>query len=321
MRHFDVLAAAVLLTLVPTLAQAQSPSFAARDPSWGAEERDLGFTYDFAGFTITSSRNSTAAQDNWTLQFDARAALLRLTANGTRPDGATGTALSVRLRSLVEFQDLDGDGRLGLGDPVLQQLLFAEGSSGWIETVRRADGSLEPVAHYWLKGARVDVQFHPTRNGTIGSGGSPVATPFDVAVSSFPYLSDNRTYLALELRVESPVAVVGDALGTMDGPLRSFLAWSAPRADGNATALGVTMQRYLGQPAPQWLLTVSQPRDTVAPLSLVLGVARVPPSDTIPEILRQISGDWRFYMLGLLVAGLVVGWPIYRRMQTVEERP
>lgn len=309
------LLACLVSFLLLSAGSAQGQTFPRRDTAWELEERELTTTFGWNEFSFRSQRNTTMGQDEWSLHFDARDALLRFEVNASRP--AAAASLDVRLRSLIEFQDHDEDGRLGLGDPVVQQLLFSDGASGWVESVRRADGRMEPVAHYWLKGARVDVAFHASRDGTIGGGGSPTAAPFDVRVSSFPYLTDNRTHLALELRVEGPAAVAGDALASPDGVLRSYLGWQEPLdAAGNATAFGITLQRYLGDPAPQWLVVLSQPRESAAAMHLVVGVARVPPADTIPQILRQISGDWRLYVVGALVAGLAVGWPLYRRAQT-----
>lgn len=310
-----VAVACLVVLLAPLIAQAQAPSFGARDKAWELETRELDLQSQTSGFTYTSVRNSTLGTDTWRLQFDAASASFVLDVNATRPQAAE-VQLKARLRSLIEFQDLDGDGRLGLGDPVVQQFLFADGG-GWIETLSHPDGSREPVAHYWLRGARVDINFHALANGTWGPSGSPTAMPFEVRIQSFPYATDNQTNLALEWRVQTPVVPSGHALATPNQPLRAYLAWTPPvDSAGNVSEFGVTLQQYLGQPAPQWLITLSEPREAAGTVQLVIGVARVTPEPTIQKILRDISGDWRFYVLGLLVAGLAVGWPLYRRLHT-----
>lgn len=302
--------------LLGPLALAQSPSLGPdRDTGWGQEERTLEWRLGYTEATLTSIRNTTLGDDRWELAFDAKAATLRLVANGTRPDGVTGTEMAIRVRSLIEFHDGDGDGRLGLGDPVIQQILLTEGN-GWIEGVRRADGQVEPHAHYMLRGARLDILFHPTATGILAGGGSPTATAFEVRVDSFPYLTDNRTHLALELRIDSPVSVAGSAVVSPSGPLRSFLAWESP--DSSNATHAVTLQRYLGEPNDEWLLMFSQPREQQGSLSLALGVARLEPADSLPQILRQITGDWRFYVVGLIVAAVAVGVPLYRKVRQTE---
>lgn len=320
MRGVPIVLIAVGLLLSPGVASSQAPSLGPRvDEDWALEERTLQSRVSFTDLSLTSSRNSTLAADEWDLAFDARQASLFLAANGSRPDGPTSATLGLRIRSLIEFQDQDGDGRLGLGDPIVQQMLLTDGQSGWVESVTRPDGQVEPHVRYWAQGANLEVVFRPTAHGTVTGGGSPTAVPLEVRVLSFPYLTDNRTHLALELRIDSPVAVSGNGLATPDGALRTFLAWApGTAADGNETPLGVTLQRYLGGATPQWLLALSQPRESADAVHLAVGVARVAPGETLPDILKQISGDWRFYVLGVLVAAAVVGWPLYRRLRGPE---
>lgn len=304
---------ALALLLGPLAVLAQSPSLGPRrDTAWEQEGRSLEWRLGYTDALLTSKRDTALAQDRWDLAIDARTGTLRLNATGVRPDGNTSTQLAVRVRSLIEYQDGDGDGRFGLGDPVVQQILLSDGN-GWVESVRRPDGQVEPHLHYWLKGARLDILFHPTSNGTVTGGGSPTATAFEIRVGSFPYLSDNQTHLAVEFRVDGPLEVAGSALATPAGALRSFLAWQTP--EGNVSVPGVTLQQYLGEPSHEWLLLVSQPRHSFGPLPMAVGIARIEAEATFPEILRQITGDWRLYVAGLLVASIAVGLPLYRKMR------
>lgn len=306
------------LLLLPLLAQAQSPSFAAeRETAWENESRHLQLQSQTSGFTYTSSRNSTLGSDVWRLSFDAATATLRYSVNATAPR-PQDSQLHIVFRRLIEFQDLDGDGRFSLGDPVVQQLLFSEGG-GWIETVQDRNGERTPVAHYWMRGARVDLTFQAVANGTTDAGATPTLVPAAVRIQSFPFQSDNLTHVALELRVLSPVSPAGSAVASPTPQTRSFLSWTGPRdATGNATPFGVSLHQYLGQPNPQWVVTLSEPRENVESFDLYLGVARLKPAETIPQIIREISGDWRFYVLGLMAAGLVIGWPLYQRLRLKE---
>ena len=113
--------ASSLLALVmsaPLVAALHDP--AATDPDWGQEPRRLGGNWDSTSFTFTSTRDGSP-EDVITVSYDVADQVLRYGYEAADEPG-TRQGHGLALGSILEYQDRDGDGHFGLGDPIIQQL-------------------------------------------------------------------------------------------------------------------------------------------------------------------------------------------------------
>lgn len=283
------------------------------DASWAQADRTV--TVDRADarrFEATSSLPDGLAPLRFS--YDAVATTLRL-ADGTDPDRR---GLTLGLHALVEFQDLDADGRFSLGDPVVQQVRL-EGPRYIDVDTQRTPGLLNVTYRYPLPPTftgNLFVSFLLPENASAVEGRSTAAVHVQVRVRTFAF-QEEGTLLALHTRLVSDFGVdVGSVAveSPIDAASVALYAWQPTTADG--APAGVTAQPY-GTDG-EALVVFAYGHDDDVRHALALGVERLVPPPPDPVAMAPptvIQGKSKFFVpaLGLVLVG--VGGTVYWRLR------
>lgn len=186
-------------------------------------------------------RSSGLEGDEIRVHFRADDAELRLE---FAPPEAEATELQLELTvvGLVEFLDANGDGRLGLGEQVVQELQVDDLAFSPPVRTEEGTGHLITVA-YSSGNLGLELRFHVVQNATqIGTVRVvPTEVKFDVIVTDFPY-QDQDGLLALIVGLETETEAQANFTGGLN-ELRAVAESYAGffRWDGNATVDGTLL--------------------------------------------------------------------------------
>lgn len=321
-----LLAPTLLLLLVPLAPAAGAEG----DTAWAREGRQLEVDSSDLGFSFTSKRASALGQDTMTGVFDTPTATLALALRTEEPEAAS-VRLDATWQRVVEFRDLDGDGRYGLADETVQELDLVDLESRTTTSTLLAGGHVA-TAQYHLphneSGSSPVVGGLPVQGGTLrlSFGLRPYATDvrglvldataigLGLEVDRFPFLvDDSRLAVVVALASDAPQGVVGPtSLVAQAGNLSWSAAWR-DRAAANGAETGIGWSS-LSSDSTHAAAVLSLPRGDTVSHDGSMAASRE--SFDFPEDLAlSPPGDWRFYAAGLAAVALVMGIPSWRRLR------
>lgn len=324
--RFLLTATILLLLLAPLAGAAQD------DAAWSLETRSLDVQSNPAGFTFTSVRDSALATDTLSGAFDADSVTLTAGLRATQPSPAA-VRMDLTWRSLVEYRDVDGDGRYGLSDEAVQSVAVASLPHDASVTPLLGGGSSATITYHFpandsspgpvpvgggLPGAQGALVLTFTILPSPGTAGAASLRPTDIgmgaAVRDFPWKAD-ETALALlvEVRGDAPRLDAGPGNLTAPADGDSWVAqWSTQAArDGNAAAAGWSA---LAQPPNQATAVLSLPRGQSVSQDGVLS-AHHAMTATIVAIPRLPAGSPLAYAAGAAIALVALGIPSLGRLR------
>ena len=263
------------------------------------DRSDPGFlegpwTQDIVSSSRTVTWTTASPAHNITGAFDADAATLDFAVDGL-------DRLGLDLEAVLEFQDLDGDGRLSLGDPIVQRFAFADLRASSMR-VDETDGATTVTVQYTgfsFNAPRLTVTLRLV--GAADDHQAPTEAVLGLRIDSCRFQSDNATQAAIDLRGHRVLDLRGDAA------VRESFPWLAYQAWGNET--DPTLQPYGADGGSETLMVFSAPREQTLDETLTLGVLRLQEEEVIepPGFLENLRlSDWRLWAIGVLVVGLVI---------------
>ncbi len=299
------------------------------DAAWRQEERDLAFTLDPGGFHFASDRHSDLGDDRLVGSFEATPAVLSYALAATSPGNATALNVALTWQALVEFRDVDGDGRFGLADDAVQTIAVP-GLPATVTATPNLPGRHSVLITYALplntsKGPLPTGQ-PPGPQGTMRLGFTVVAAPsgvgdaaqgpldvaFQVEVSEFPYESSG-TLLALVAQASSrefqsrPLGVT-----TASDGLSTDVSWAkVGRADGSTfdTALSTLVQ----EPGKATMSIVFPSARDVEQAGVVTAQRQ---QSAVPQVVQAlIEGEWPWYLAGVGAVAVLFGGPSLWRLR------
>ncbi|MFA5945008.1 MAG: hypothetical protein WC876_11155 [Candidatus Thermoplasmatota archaeon] len=299
------------------------------DAAWRQEERDLSFTLDPDGFQFTSERHSRLGDDRLVGTFDATAAVLTYDFAATGPGNATELRVGLAWQALVEFRDLDHDGRFGLADEAVQTLAVPS-LPVTVATTPNLPGRHSALVTYALP---INTSKSPLPTGqaigpqgtlrieftvvsaSIGAGAaaqSPLDVAFQVEVSDFPYDSSG-TLLALVAQgsgKDLEPGLLGLAMAA-DG-LSTSVSWAkGGRADG--ASFNTALSTLLQEPGKATMSIVFPHAQEVGQAGVVTSQRQQAP--LAPVVHALIDGDWRWYLAGIAAVSVLLGGPSLARLR------
>lgn len=206
------------------------PAAAAPDAQqWAQEPRTVVAWPSADGFVVRSERDSAAGSDLLTAAYDSATARLDVGFNATRP-GPAGVASSLTVLAVWEFRDQDGDGRYGLGEPVVRRV-EVPGTPATASTQARPGGVWRATALHTLAPGVLEVQLE----ARPAPAGSLDPTRLDLRVALQGVRAGNGTHLAIEAVLESNVqheALSADLVRLRDGNHTLATGWD-PSTSGH----------------------------------------------------------------------------------------
>lgn len=316
----------ILLAALALALLAPSAAAATEDVAWRLDQRLVSMSAVPGGFTFLSSRDSALGDDVLSGSFDQQAGRLDVRMATREPDRSEAV-LSLSWTTLVEYRDADGDGRLGLADPVLQRIELARLPS--TTSVAPILGGQSATATYTLPANGTDGPLPvPSERGSLRLAFTLVTTPTTVAgaslvpaqlglsaeVRSFPYQAgDSRLALVSHVATSAPRLDhdVGGVAVTQ-GNLTFRLAWAeVATADGVAQPAPST---GTSEQADRATLVQSWPRGEQVEQDGGMTAQRW--TDGAAALVDALPpGDWRFYTLGVAVVAVGLGVPSLRRLR------
>lgn len=244
-----LLALVALASLAP-VAHADEHDAARIKQQWADERRQDTLDLAHDGFTYESVRDTDLAADRLEATFDLDAARFGLDFTADTPDGTNTLTLTLDDWALIEYEDLDGDGTLGLGEPVLQRHDAAATADP-----RLSRSSTGPITHlqatYDLpEGGEWHLVFHLTDRPAATDDGTlrPTQIKYDLQVERYPYTSDT-SLLAIQQRVTASTDADADRtdlprlLFAEEGH-QAYLQWvDIATVDGRARDIETTVAR------------------------------------------------------------------------------
>lgn len=297
------------------------------DTAWAHLLRTVEVTeVDQGGFAATS--RAADGGDLLRVSYDAVAGHLRVAYEPTQTN-LTPMQLDLDLHALVEFEDLDGDGRLSLGDPLVQQVRL-EGLRYMEFDARRADGFHNITYRYPLPPAytgNLIVSFLLPENASAVANRSTAAVHVEHRLRGFAFQgSDSLVALHTRLTSDLGVRVTSGAVESATSHQAGLYAWEQSVADGNGTQdLGVTAQPY-GPGGGEALVVFAYGHGADVRHGLSLGVERILPPAPLPAAAPVearptfIEGEWRVYLPALVLVMVGLGATVYWRVRQAQQR-
>lgn len=254
---------------------------------------------DDEGFRYEASVEDDEREQAIEIEFDARSATIRVEhENETRAESRE-TAIVVRLRQLVEYRDLDGDGRFTSADEAVQRHAVQDLP---VRTRQAAvPGTSVSVEYTLAAGGVLALDFR-----AVPSHGA--AVKFDVRIEGYPFL-ENGTRLALETITSSSVEI--DLEDDDEGLSSSaqggaYYRWiTQADVDGTAQTVAVSVVETKGGETAEHVVTFNYPagrrilHDPEVGFEKALAAVR-----DVAE--RLVRGDARLFAVGVALAATLV---------------
>lgn len=287
------------------------------DPAWSREDRQVSASWTPRTFALESTRDSEDAQDTIQVAFDRDDGVLRYTLDADRPDNVS-LDYHLRVHGLIEFEDLDGDGRYGLGDPVLKTFPVAEMSPEPVRVESLDGGRKEATASYRLPDhvqSRFQVEVLMTPGRDVGAGAllDPTHVRLTLGVEDFPFEEDRATRLAADVRWDARLDRIDAGVADEQDRFLFRHRWDpAAIVAGTSIPVNTTVQSYTAASGDQTIVAFSYGDPEDLEHTSMVGTDRFS-SDLDDRIIRSIVGEWHLYLIGLAAAGLLVGVPLHLR--------
>lgn len=297
------------------------------DSDWQEERRDVTFQQTGSGATATSRGDG----DRIELDFDAATGAI----DYVFTDTGDGTILRLehRVAGLIEWQDLDGDGRYSLGDRTVHRTSLQD-ATHTVSSQESSDGH-RVEARYTILGEAADGDplddpDVPTGTFTIafdvlertiqrdGATITPTEVPIVLSTQDFPFREDG-TELAFEVRLRSDTALDrtgGDQpVATTRQNHTTFYSWS-PEAtiDGQTVAGRVTeLVRSPLEPTGAGVYHAFARGDVAQHARMGTSREATVLPDMLPRLLPE--GDAALFAAGALLMAGIVGVPAVQKMR------
>ena len=309
------LALAGLFATVPGTAVAQNGTACAfESPSTSLDHRVVDYDLRPSGFEFKSRSEDTTN----TLQgsFDLATARVHMQVEGL--EAATPARMTLEYASIVEFRDLDGDGRLGLGDEVVREVALPGKAGASIQAVPRMQaGAYESLARYPLNGTGLlsgvaELRFVVLADATTiaGEQRSPGRVFVEVAVESFSF-ARNDTRLAVKARQYggTNLSAASDEVVSESPAGRLSYRWSrCVGRDGTMLPVGPVVVEYPSGAAPRTATVFAFPDGDRIEHASSLGLAPEPPEPQVFDVTALLpSGNaWIFAAATVGAAAMIV---------------
>ncbi|HEX9816237.1 MAG TPA: hypothetical protein VGB18_04595 [Candidatus Thermoplasmatota archaeon] len=183
---------------------AQVASACAFEPTGSLKDRRV-VDFDLAPTSFRFTSRSEDTTNTMRGSFDLGTARFHVQAETI--DATTPIRLTLEYASVVEFRDMDGDGRLGLGDDVVRELALPGAAGATLHSVPRMHaGSYETVARYPLNASALlsgvaELRFIVLSEPATFAGEPhwPSRVFVEASVDNFPS-ARNDTRLAVKVR-------------------------------------------------------------------------------------------------------------------------
>ncbi len=308
--------------VVSTWAHAQTSACSFEPQTASSARRVVDFDLDTARFQFTS--RSEDAANTLRGSFDLDTARFQLQAE--QSGAATPVRLTLEYASVVEFRDMDGDGRLGLGDDIVRELVLSAAAGATLHSVpRMQSGSYESVARYPLNGTgllpgvaeiRFIVLSEPASIG--GETRSPSRVFVEAAVDSFPF-QRNDTRLAVKVRQTggTNLSAGSDEIVSEGVGGRISYRWSrCVGREGATLPVGPVVVEYPSGAAPRTATVFALPDGERIEHMTSVGLA---PSPTGPEGVEVTDflpgGHWLVFGATAVVASATILVSAWRRVR------
>lgn len=300
--------ATVLLIALALLAPAALATAAPSGDEWSEERRTVTAWPDGGGFVVRSSRDSADATDEFAVDYDARAARLDITLQAQDPK-ETVLASTLAIHAITEFTDSDGDGRHGLGEPLVRRV-EVPGTPAVSSVEALADGGWRATSVHTLPPPQVDLsgtsRLEVVLEARPQPSGGKDPTRLDLSLRVLDGWARNGTHLAVEAALSSPASspdkVTPDLVRLRDGGHALATTWQ----DGGGTVVAGEDERSVtfvrAQPASH---LVSFP----AALSASWDPARASDGIHVP------GGNVALYLGAAVLAAAAFALPAWRRLR------
>lgn len=234
--------------------------------------------------------------------------------------------LTLEYASVVEFRDMDGDGRLGIGDDVVRELVLSTAPGATLQSVpRMQSGSYESVARYPLNGTGLlpgvaEIRFIVlSEPATIeGETRSPSRVFIEAAVDSFPF-QRNDTRLAVKVRQTggTNLSAASDEIVSESAGGRLSYRWSrCVGRDGATLPVGPVVVEYPSGAAPRTATVFALPDGERIEHITSVGLAPAPTRPQGFEVADFLpSGNWLVFGATALAASGTILVSAWRRVR------
>ena len=250
--------------------------------------------------------DATVAEARWLHRYRADAS-----------DATRDLAFSLQFHSVVEFQDLNGDGRYGLGDLVdqsvlVRDLIFPQTSHQGTDTLDNVS-----IAYRFQSPTRGSLHITETFRSAPDPATNATALDIDLAlgIMGFHVVGDNSSHLAIVMRAGPAPNVTAAHVVTEDKVSTFDLSWNASgEVDGAGEAIGVTIETNSG--GGMAVVVVALPIGDAWSAEGRLSVRRNEEPQPVPsDVGEQVLGDWRPYVIGIVAAGVLTATAAYLRIR------
>lgn len=327
----STLALIVFSPVVATVDAAASPYRADEDANWAREERTLEFTHDEDGFFYQSHRVSNLGEDLIEGTFALDEATFTYRFVSTEPENETTLTADVQFARLVEYRDMNFDGRYGLGDRPVQTIRMpdVQGETmnvrgGVTDDVYRVDvvyplndsgipvGGSEALDQQTLT---IEFVVAPTTHVEEGQTIQPTQAWFKVRVNNFDYQeNDTRLAMVTGLTANRALDPADSQVRGVEGFHDVVYRWQASSSSGLLRDVHLVQDTAAGDAAAQTADVIfSYARGPQAGHSASVETVRYE-AHMLPELLEPLlTGDWRFYSVGILISLAAVAGPAYAK--------
>lgn len=338
------LGATLFMTIVmgAPAAIAESHADAEQEEDWASQERTLVFDSDHRrGFVFESTRDTEITHDVIQGSFDLDTVTYRVEyihdpqpgAEGIVPDSnQTWSTMTVQFIQIIEFHDVTGDGTFSpLTDEVVRKIPL-EGYRTPQMTFTTADAAKQTrvaTAQFpFSSGGSFELEFHvsPTPYQVGEKTHAPTVTSFDVRLTDYPYQQDD-TRVALHTQMSVADSIDYDETSSMinvqnrdpsEFDFEGRYAWDTALAGGtdtvNTTVIELPTGGSSGEASKANVLFAYPQSDTIEQ-SGHIGFYESP---GLADRVLGMVGNWYLFIIGLLVAVVVLGGTMYLQVSREE---
>ncbi|MGB0651632.1 MAG: hypothetical protein ACPGQL_00390 [Thermoplasmatota archaeon] len=296
-----------VLALLVVLGALAAPGAHALEPpmeheeDWADAPRSVTVTLDAAGYTV---ERLDPQGERLTFQYAVGNGSIGLAAPGSPP-------LWLHPASLVAYDDLDEDGRISLGDPILRRVDLAAATG-----LRPTHTEPEPGRHLLVAqrslpdGGRITWSALLAEVAINDPDLATASVNLDLRIERFAAPeAGNRTRLALELRVDGRPELLERALVQQGTDAATYLAWSGlAGTGGRSEAVHDTRVAYDGEDAAgaQAVVWISYPAAEVVRHDLQMGAVRPVGAGPLEVIRDEVQGNWPTLLAGGALATVLL---------------